>query len=558
MATRTLVMSLIFTLVSVLVVSCDSDPKDNDNGGNDAGGTPAGNDAGAPVDEYAVWCDSDTSLCWQNPQREAYNESDIGLRYQEAILYCEELVLGGYDDWRLPTAAELRSIIAGYPGTETGGSCMLGGEKEDVTFEEGWGGGDCGYALSLVGPGDGGCYTKEGIKGTCSKTDIYSYGHEMEFFAVDTPSDDDPVNPQVATIMFDNAAVVWNHRCTLGEARCVRSDDGSSPTVSGESASCQAGTQTSCPCSGDHQSDGYKVCAEDGQSFGPCDCVTYTPVDADQPDCHNMVCEGADRIKLNIDVDGWDGSLGDPTQLIALWYKAEGWSFPQARPPEGGTWTNQVVDPGPPPYTMEVPGCTYYQERLLEGDYYMMVILQIDDKFPPIPIEKDYWWGYEQEATHFPFEASGHAATAKDLDITLTSVSQCPNLCTTPPSDDNVITCRYASNITTDNCADFLADEWTEEEVTAACKDFQGMEPDTLVVTTGGSNSCLYTKGACGMFNRCQGVYEDGRKMYAYGVPDNICASFVPSAEDTTEGIFEEDKPFCCAYDDDTCTNGSF
>ena len=63
-----------------------------------------------------------------------------------------------------------------------------------------------------------------GLRGTCTKVDIYSDGHEMEFFAIDIPSNDDNANPQVATVMFDNAAVVWNHRCTLGEVRCVRTN----------------------------------------------------------------------------------------------------------------------------------------------------------------------------------------------------------------------------------------------------------------------------------------------------------------------------------------------
>ena len=65
-----------------------------------------------------------------------------------------KLVLSGFEDWRLPTARELRSIIKGYAGTESKGSCKIGNSAgTSVTFEDGWGGGDCGYAASLAGPG---------------------------------------------------------------------------------------------------------------------------------------------------------------------------------------------------------------------------------------------------------------------------------------------------------------------------------------------------------------------------------------------------------------------
>ena len=54
--------------------------------------------------KYTIWYDPDTDLSWQDPQREAYNYDDIGLTTKAAVQYCDELVLGGYDDWRLPAA----------------------------------------------------------------------------------------------------------------------------------------------------------------------------------------------------------------------------------------------------------------------------------------------------------------------------------------------------------------------------------------------------------------------------------------------------------------------
>jgi hypothetical protein len=47
------------------------------------------------VTTYRVVCDPATKLCWQDPQREAYNYDDQGMRAFEADQYCDELVLDG-------------------------------------------------------------------------------------------------------------------------------------------------------------------------------------------------------------------------------------------------------------------------------------------------------------------------------------------------------------------------------------------------------------------------------------------------------------------------------
>ena len=49
--------------------------------------------------------DNATGLMWQQ------NDSGAGLNWADALAYCQNLTTAGYDDWRLPNAKELQSIV---------------------------------------------------------------------------------------------------------------------------------------------------------------------------------------------------------------------------------------------------------------------------------------------------------------------------------------------------------------------------------------------------------------------------------------------------------------
>lgn len=51
--------------------------------------------------------DDKTGLVWQDNQSLAQNE----MMQEEAIVYCRELKLDGFEDWRLPTLKEAYSIV---------------------------------------------------------------------------------------------------------------------------------------------------------------------------------------------------------------------------------------------------------------------------------------------------------------------------------------------------------------------------------------------------------------------------------------------------------------
>ncbi|MBI5501077.1 MAG: DUF1566 domain-containing protein [Deltaproteobacteria bacterium] len=122
----------------------DADP-DADAGSDADGGTCAGG-----------WMDDTSDLCWQHPAELS------GRSWDAAVTYCDGLVLGGHDDWHLPTITEMRSLIRGCPATvvtslDCGVSdwCVPCG----TTPCEG-----CGY---IGGPGEGGCYWDDALGADC-------------------------------------------------------------------------------------------------------------------------------------------------------------------------------------------------------------------------------------------------------------------------------------------------------------------------------------------------------------------------------------------------------
>jgi hypothetical protein len=274
----------------------------------------------------------------------------------------------------------------------------------------------------------------------------------------------------------------------------------------------------------------------------------------------------------------------EPHQLITFYYDATGWDFPPVRPPDGGTYYNQAIDPGMPPYTITVPGCTYYGEYGLEGDYQLYVHLQLDEKFPPIPECDDYWWGDGQDPFSFPFNGVSHEGTVMPMDIMLESVCGCPpetphlcaggycvtdsaECCPEPtiyrcpdetcvenfadcptcgdgepmPNDSEVYSCRYASTFSPYNCADLpVCEGWPDDEaqITTFCQGLQGANPATLVVTKG--SSCRQELGLTSAGTRCT-LIGTGGNFYAYGMPNALICGLGGGSGFVT-------GPFCINY----------
>jgi len=120
--------------------------------------------------------------------------------------------------------------------------------------------------------------------------------------------------------------------------------------------------------------------------FGPCECTGFvsTPQPVD-------VCPGCDQITVNITVP--EGLSYEPGQIVAFFYHPN--NFPPLGPPDGGTSDQQIMSPkieAGKPYTMIIPGCTYYRDECLEGNYHLYVSL-LEGSGMPLLTPGDYVWG---------------------------------------------------------------------------------------------------------------------------------------------------------------------
>jgi hypothetical protein len=328
---------------------------------------------------YSIVCDSDTKLCWQDPQKDAYEESDFGVVTTEAARYCQELELGGYQDWRLPDSDELRKLIAGNPATQPGGECSLtlGGERKETLFRA------CEGRDAFKGPGANGCYLTSKLTGSCNKSGPPSATQMLEVWASNTPSDD--AEGWQAYVSFETASLGYNHKNSAGDVRCVRDSLNS-------------------------DSENSKIAYTPDNTFIAIEAKEYTKHDA---------CEASDKLEVTIQLP--EDMTDTPQKLMVFFYKDEAWRFPPAGPPDGGTDYNVVTNPvfdEQKTTTVLLPACTYYREEVLTGDFRVFVQLMMENRRSPAVRSGDYFWGSTNQIFTLPFNSDAHQGTVKTLELT--------------------------------------------------------------------------------------------------------------------------------------------
>ena len=209
-------MILFLSSIGLISLACDNSDKSNERGSSDSGDDDStdDDDFNNAVDYYSlnnlpedVWTDPDSGLMWQ-----VWPKGDARFNYYTAIEHCDELVYGGYDDWRLPTISELRTLIRGCPGTHIEGSCSVtdsctGPEcRNDMC----WG---CDY---LNGLAEGGIYWPNDF--TVSEKYFYQYGFWSSTIYTETEYDQD----RAWRIHFTDAGLMTIPKNSADTARCVR------------------------------------------------------------------------------------------------------------------------------------------------------------------------------------------------------------------------------------------------------------------------------------------------------------------------------------------------
>jgi hypothetical protein len=119
--------------------------------------TPAGNNCESGECTTLVWTDPTTGYVWQN----GATVGQATYTWAAAQTYCTGLSWGGYTGWRLPDINELRSLIQGCAGTETGGSCDVTDGCLDLSCQNA----ACEGCSSLNGPASGGAYWPPELSG---------------------------------------------------------------------------------------------------------------------------------------------------------------------------------------------------------------------------------------------------------------------------------------------------------------------------------------------------------------------------------------------------------
>ena len=96
------------------------------------------------------------------------------------------------------------------------------------------------------------------------------------------------------------------------------------------------------------------------------------------------VCDQCDQVTVTVRVPRT--LRKQPYMLAVFLYKYGTIDF---RPPDAGVQENEIRYPDidvDTPITITIPGCSYYRDRCMEGEYYLSIYLKMNEgRFPGVP-----------------------------------------------------------------------------------------------------------------------------------------------------------------------------
>ena len=181
----------------------DTTTTDTESETEDTGSDTVDTDTEPTCTEYLA--DSVNGIMWVNSAMTGSGLVD----WSDAVAYCDSLDFCGYDDWRLPSLTELRTLVRGCANISTGGECAAG---DGCTASACWSMSTCNSCTQNAGPDDG-CYWSSDIADDCMSA---------WYWASDELSDD---ATQAWFVAFNAGAIHYWAKTTVDymAAKCVRS-----------------------------------------------------------------------------------------------------------------------------------------------------------------------------------------------------------------------------------------------------------------------------------------------------------------------------------------------
>lgn len=178
-------------------VNADDSDIDGDSIANDEDEAPYNINIGG-----GMYFDYANHLAWENIPK------NYKVLWSVAKNYCLNLVVYGYDDWRMPTISELRTLIRGCSETETDGECEVTDNCATVNcFDESTCSESCPQGLGPAEPNV--CYWLTDLGGECNP--------DIQFWSFSTADD-----YNAWMVDFDRASVYLGDYTYNAAIRCVR------------------------------------------------------------------------------------------------------------------------------------------------------------------------------------------------------------------------------------------------------------------------------------------------------------------------------------------------